>query len=340
MGVSCERRGSMTVGIVVNLSCEFCPPMYVSSLPINWPGKQPDSLLWLASFPRSGNTFMRILLANYFAESDAAYDINKLFDFVPSDTSALLWKRFCGEARPSTLELTWSARPAFIEHYRKSLASSTFPGFKTHTANVEISGRKGFDFRPGDRALYIVRHPLDVLLSYAQFNDWTIDATLDSMLSSGTYVFSEDHGGAFEVRGSWTEHVTSWVLSRPCPVLLVRYEELCAATEEALPGILNFIGAPIIPERIKRAAEASQFHNLRKQDARSRFNESPVTLKSSSFFRRGEALQWLRELTPRQAYRLADGCGEIMQKVGYTHPRNVLFDGRNALQPINLQAGI
>ncbi len=56
-----------------------------------------------------------------------------------------------------------------------------------------------------------------------------------------------------------------------------------------------------------------------------KFNETPDSAKSGGFFRKGESLQCLRDLTPRQAYLLADGCGGIMQRIGYTHPRNVLF---------------
>lgn len=69
-----------------------------------------------------------------------------------------------------------------------------------------------------------------------------------------------------------------------------------------------------------------------------RFNETPPYTRSGIFFRKGTSFQWLRELPPEQAYLLADSCEPIMGKLGYTHPRDVLFDGRNALQPVNLRA--
>jgi hypothetical protein len=308
-----------------------------SPLSADWAGRETDSLLWIASFPRSGNTFLRILLANYFASGDGAYDINALFDFVPSDTSGALWKRFSSDmAGPSTLERTWSLRPDFIRSYRKTLTASSFPGLKTHTAKVTISGQSGFDFKPNDRVIYIVRHPLDVLLSYADYTGQDVDATLKMMTTPGSFIFSPDHGGAIDLRGSWPQHVSSWLDTPPCPLLLIRFEELCGTTEKSLLQILTFLGAPIVSDRVARAVAASQFDRVREQEASNRFVETPATAKSGTFFRSGATLQWLRGLNREQANSLADGCGDIMQRLGYTHPSEVDVDGGNALRPVNL----
>jgi len=312
--------------------------MSIPALSANWPGRDAESLLWIASYPRSGNTFTRILLANYFSDDESPYDLNKLSEFIPSDTTGRLWKSYSEEmAAPSTLKRTWEARPGFIRHCRKTLSSWAFPALKTHTANVEVSGQRGFEFRKTDRAIYIVRHPLDVVLSYADFNGRDTNQAVEMMTTSGLCVFTDHHGGAYEVRGSWFEHVQSWLMAPRCPLLLIRYEELRGNTERALRDILDFIGTPVSPDRVSRAVEASRFDNVRKQNSLHGFIEAPKTLTSGNFFRKGEALQWLRELDPEQAYRLADSCEPIMSKLGYTHPRDVYFDGRNALQPIHLQ---
>lgn len=314
--------------------------MQTPPLSVNWSGREPESLLWLASFPRSGNTFLRILLANYFLGGGDAYDINALFDFIPSDTSGTLWKRFSSDmAGPSTLERTWSIRPDFIRNYRKTLAASAFPGLKTHTANARISGRSGFDFSPNDRVIYIARHPLDVLVSYADYIGQDIDSTLTLMTTPGSYIFSADHAGAIDLRGSWRQHVSSWLDSPPCPLLVLRYEELHRTPEKSLRQILTFLGAPILPDRMARAVEASGFEKVREQEASKSFVETPGTTKSGRFFRKGAMSQWLRDLSTEQAHRLADACGDIMQRLGYTHPNDVTPDGGNALQPLKLLPG-
>ena len=305
-------------------------------LAANWAGKDSESILWLASYPRSGNTFCRILLANYFAASSEPYDLNELHDFIPPDTSAILWHDLAPAAPNGDIrEQTWKLRPDFIERYRKLPKQSPLAGLKTHTANLSVFDSTGFTFRNNDRAIYIVRHPLDVLLSYSDFNGRNLDSAIDVMTTSGTCV-QDSYVGGFELRGSWSEHVASWLRSPPCPLLLIRYEELCRSTEETLRGMLAFLGAPILPDRVRRAVELSHFDRVREQAALQSFNETPPTTRSGTFFRKGKTLQWLRDLDPEQAYRLADKCMPVMTGLGYTDPREVLFDGRNALGPITL----
>ena len=300
----------------------------------NWADKDDESILWVASYPRSGNTFTRLLLANYFLAEESDYQINKLSDFVPSDTSKLLWKYFSSSS-PQSPETVWAERPKVFEHFRRTGKARAFFGLKTHTANVTLSGLPGFDFRPNDRAIYIVRHPLDVLLSYSDYNDRDIDSAIDVMCTSGVVVSAARHG-AFDVRGSWAEHVTSWLFSPSCPILLVRYEELCQQTEQTLRNMLSFLGSPAQSNRVKHAVDATRFDRVQEQEATHSFIERPSTTASGTFFRKGMPLQWLRELSPHHAYRLADRCGDVMRRLGYTDPRNVFFDGRNALGPVDL----
>jgi hypothetical protein len=310
--------------------------MHTLSLLPNWPDMDGESLLWLASYPRSGNTFTRILLANYFAAGEQPYDINQLSDFLPSDSNSVLWQRYLASSPPPmTPEAIWKSRPDFFQHYRRTRDRNSFPGLKTHTANLMAYGTKGFDLRANDRVLYIVRHPLDVLLSYSDFIGHDLDRTTDEMCASGAYSHTSATG-SLEVRGSWLEHASSWLKSSiPCPILLVQYEALRADPERSLRSILAFLGAQVLEERVAKAVRASSFDRLREQEAANRFYEASKRSTSGTFFRKGASLQWLKELTPEQANRLADGCLPIMEQVGYAHPREVFFDGRNAFKPLS-----
>lgn len=305
-------------------------------LSANWPGRDAESLLWLASYPRSGNTFTRALLANYFLAGEEAFDINALSVFLPSDTHPALWKSFSPSAAgPASPQETWQSRQKAFAHYRKTRDPKVFPGLKTHSANMEIFGAKGFDLRRNDRILYVVRHPLDVLLSFADFTGKDLDYSIAEMCASGAFSLERWYG-ALEARGSWQEHVTSWITAPPCPLLLVQYEALRSDTEKTLRTMLTFLGTPIIAEKVTRAVEATRFEKLRQQEMTQSFVEASQTSISGTFFRKGQSLQWLHALRPEQANRLADGCGEIMQRLGYAHPSDVYFDGRNAFIPLNL----
>ena len=305
--------------------------MNLPALTADWPGRDSESLVWLASYPRSGNTFTRILLANYLASEGDAYDLNLLQDFIPSDTNENLWKSAgIPPIRPDDWEGVWKARPTVFAHYRKTKGRQALSCLKTHSANIITFGAGGFDFRENDRALYIVRHPLDVLISLADFNGRDIESTIDVMTCSG-FAVRKDGSGRMEVRGSWGEHVASWISSAPCPLLLVRYEELAAETERTLRDILSFLGIPIVERRVQQALALSRFDKLREQEAEGSFIESHADTTSGRFFREGKSLQWLGKLGPEQASRLADACEKIMTPLGYTHPREVLFGGSKAV---------
>lgn len=310
--------------------------MTLPDLSAKWPGRDAESLLWLASYPRSGNTFTRILLANYFASDGEAYDINKLADFITADISNSVWQGSeAGLPAGKSIEAIWKGRPSAIASYRRKIGRQSLPGLKTHNANIPAFGVSGFDFRPSDRALYIVRHPLDLLLSLADYNAKDIDSAIAMMTIPG-YILHTETTGELEVRGSWTEHVASWLNTPPCPILLVRYEDLCSDTETTLRSILTYLKVPIVEERVHHAVAASRFEKLREQEAARSFREAPADTKSGRFFREGKSLQWLRKLHPAQAYKLADACEAVMVRLGYSHPRDVLFDGRNAFRPIQL----
>jgi hypothetical protein len=154
------------------------------------------------------------------------------------------------------------------------------------------------------------------------------------MSTSGLTLRAGKVGSGLEARGSWPEHVTSWIASPPCPLLLIRYNELTTATDATLRAILLFLKVPIVEEQVRHAVAASRFDKLREQEATSNFIERPEGTLSGSFFREGKSLQWLRKLSPAQAYKLADYCEKVMVPLGYTHPRDVLFDGRNAIAPV------
>lgn len=293
-----------------------------------------SKIYWIASYPRSGNTFVRILLSNYIISKDKSIQINEIYNFIPADTKSKLWDRVTPDLwKKAAQEQKWLWRASLIEEYRKQGLTRPFPGMKTHTINLPVFNQPAFSFSPADRIVYIVRHPLDVLMSYADYNGRDLDKAISIMSASGTCIDSDTPGG-FEPRGSWREHVASWLNCTDCPVLLVRYEDLCDRTETTLRDVLTFLDIPIDEERLRRAISFSAFSSLQQQEAEDGFRERPDVTLSGKFFREGRSRQWLKALSPERAYRLADHCGDVMTKLGYTHPRDVYFDGRNAYGPV------
>jgi hypothetical protein len=275
------------------------------------------SIVFLASYPRSGNTFARILLAAYHGIDD----LNRLEDAIPADTSEILWRNVPDyQSQEVSARNNWTFRRQVIADYRRDPSPLPFRGLKTHTANLVAFGAPAFELRPEDRVVYLARHPMDVAISNADYNNHDLDASIALMGRPGTCVAAGTLASV-EARGSWPEHVAGWLGCTTCPVLLVRYEDLVADTADMLRRIVAFIGLPVEEERIIRAVARADFSRLQRQEREGGFQEAPAHTRSGRFFREGRSGQWRNEMSPEQIELLAGICGETMIRLGYEDPR-------------------
>lgn len=268
------------------------------------------AIVFLASYPRSGNTLARVLLGAYHGVEE----LNRLEEAIPADTSDVLWQNV-PEQEISTRN-HWRFRRQVIDEYRRRPPALPLRGLKTHTANLSAFGAPAFYLRPEDRVIYLARHPLDVALSNADYNNQDLDASIDLMCRPGACVAAGTLASV-EARGSWPEHVAGWLTATACPVLPVRYEDLCADPAETLRRMLIFIGLPVEDSRLKQAVELADFSRLQRQERETGFQEAPDNTRSGRFFREGRSGQWRTEMSPEQIERLSGYCAETMARLGY-----------------------
>ena len=286
------------------------PTLFGFRVHLNAMGK----ILWLASYPRSGNTWLRAFLHNLLRNPAEPYDINRLQDFTLLENDARWYRRF--DPRPLTQltkEEVAALRPKVHEAMTRASPDTVF--VKTHNAVMEDRGQPLISLPLTAGAIYVVRNPLDVALSYAAQFGVSVDQAIDAMTHSGTQSIANQENFAYEVFGSWTENVESWT-AKPNPGLLVlRYEDMLEAPETTFGRVVAFLGLPPDPARLRRAISHSTFDRLRGQEQQRGFRER--SLKSERFFREGRAGQWRTGLKPRQIDRLVQSCDQQMTRFGY-----------------------
>jgi hypothetical protein len=251
------------------------------------------AIVWLASYPKSGSTWLRVLLANCEPARTEPVGVNELgqhwtalrrhiFDEVTGLCSAELHPEEIASLRP--------------EVHRFLAASEPSPTFlKTH--EQYHPGLGPMDVVAG--VVNLVRDPRDVAVSLAHHMAWSVDQTIafmaasDARLPCAERVYPE----LPERIGSWFSHGASWN-SSPMPRLRLTYEELSHDTHRNLGRVLDFCGLRCTAERIDRAVRWSRFEALQAQEAVSGFRERQPT--SQSFFREGKVGGWQGRLTPRQ----------------------------------------
>ena len=270
-------------------------------------------IIWIASYPKSGNTWMRAFLANYVLDRQEPFPINELGGFTLSDTRP----RFYQEAAGRPIAEINETQSVQLRDRAQELIAAVRPHdhfVKTHSQNTNHQGAALINRSVSKGAIYLSRNPLDLVSSYATHFGKSVDDAIDVMSNPGNSTIDAEHR-IFTLLGRWDDHVRSWRDATDMPLLLVRYEDLLSNPQKTFRRVLETLGIPVTEDRLRRAVRFSAFDELSGQESRDGFSERPP--HSESFFRRGEAGAWRTTLTRSQIDRLTADHGVTMRSLGY-----------------------
>lgn len=259
-----------------------------------------ESIVWLASYPKSGNTWVRFLL--YSAIHG------------PPAQSLDIAKKIPDIHRPLPFD-----KPA--------------PGpmlCKTHYAcspkHPQIGGT--------DRAVLIIRDPRDVLLSalnYRRLSGLTPQQMPDELYAKRFIAAGGDPDFKAMGFGTWAGHIESWQAQTDFPVLTVKYEALKADPARLLREITEFLGLDISDEAIGKAVKASSFDSMRALEirekhqraknvkARSLFVGADTARQSGTYFmNKGKTGQSLASISPQIEQAFNQAFADAMGRHGYS----------------------
>jgi hypothetical protein len=274
------------------------------------------SIVWLASYPKSGNTWVRAFLHNFLRASDRSYDINQLSDLTAGD-SQIGWYRQLDPQLDEhyTNERIRELRPAVHRLIARTSPDSVF--VKTHNALLEEDGRPLVNLESTAGTIYIVRNPLDVAISLSHHNRASIDQIVDYMGQSRAQTVGNEVN-VYEFYSSWSEHVASWTATASPTLHVMRYEDLTDNPTRAFRGLVEFLRIDAPRARIEKAVRLSSFNVLKAQERQKGFRERPVGVPA--FFREGKPGQWKKVLTSEQVQAIVTAHREQMARFGYVPP--------------------
>jgi len=268
---------------------------------------------WIASYPKSGNTWVRAIV-DRIVHPERTFDINALGKTAPSFSR--LTQKF---VERNGIALSGSA-PGEVRRWwtpvqREICAAGDGPLFiKTHNVAAKFDSGPFPDPGSSAGAIYILRDPRDVALSYAHHYKYTLGLAVVALCTSSAFNIKQEALGLTELLMSWGEHVQGWTSLKACPLLVLRYEDLLADPAEGVRRIGAFLDRPLAPERVAAIVAATSFDQLRGQERARGFNES---VRPDGFFRAGTSGQW-RDLADQNVFApLLDKHAGIMRKHGY-----------------------
>ncbi len=279
---------------------------------------KPKGIIWIASYPRSGNTWTRAFvhaLFNLMRDPDyAEVELNRIEDWSAAESSAAQYQRHLGKPafRATAAEIA-RVRPQVQADIASAAGRPVF--VKTHNANAADHGFPLINMGVSAGAIYVLRNPLDVAVSFAHFRGVSIDQAIADMATAGFGV-ATDRNNVRVITGSWSENVRSWT-ERPHPaVLVVRHEDMIEKPRETFAGIAHHLLVKPDDEQLDKSVALAGFDRLRGKEAAGGFAEKPDT-SADPFFREGRAGQWRERLTPEQVSRVVAAHGPVMQRFGY-----------------------
>lgn len=277
-------------------------------------------IILLASYPKSGNTWLRAMISSLRHEGETI-DINRLE--IPNAADRVACDNFLGlhSADLNFDELAW-ARPKLYEFAARDDGWCKI--LKVHDACLppKRNTPPPFSSKGVGAALYIVRDPRDVAVSFSHHLGISIDKTIEVMARPG-YTLAPQlralNAQLPQLLSTWSAHVLSWLNCTSFPVHLMRYEDMLADPMSIFGDAFRFIGLNAPRALMQRALAVTSFQSLKGQEETNGFKECPP--RNDRFFRRGIANGWQDTLTQRQADQVVSDHSNVMQLLGYLSKR-------------------
>jgi aryl sulfotransferase len=277
----------------------------------------PKKIVWLASYPKSGNTWFRAFLTALLNPGSGLVDINNMHPTTIA-SSRQLFDEMAGVASADlTADEIDRLRP--LVYRQNALEATEIVYHKIHDAWTRFpDGKAMFPEDVTKAVIYIIRNPLDVAVSFAHHLSTSIDRTI-AIMNNPRYAFCGKgdrlHNQLQQRLSTWSGHVTSWVDESGLPVLVLRYEDMKTNPFEAFSHALSFIGLKANEKEIQAAVAQTTFDSLKQQESEKGFSEKNAA--AQSFFRKGIVGDWRNSLSRQQIRQIIESHRVIMNRYGY-----------------------
>lgn len=304
-------------------------------------------LIYLASFPKSGNTWTRLFLFALFnpmVRDDSNFNLSDIAGRAGQmDVTFQLFERILGKPH---YEISDQEVAQTMPLAQKLLAIQQDKKVfvKTHLCNGAWHGTRTIGLDTFRSAVYIVRNPLDVTPSFASHMNTDIDGSIQAMARPSHFIggrqkkfnleeaikaekdkrpeLSDEEakekalapGQIPQLMGSWSEHVSSWTAEPDPRVIYMRYEDMKHDPADTFHRTAMHLGLPFSREEVIAAEEAVKFDKIQAKEKDQGFKEK---MGGDAFFRKGKTGSWKEEMTDEQVRRVIRNHHEQMRRFDY-----------------------
>ncbi len=275
-------------------------------------------IIWLASYPKSGNTWMRMFLKSYFMKSEEKFSLEGsiLDNFKPQGfpDQALLDRLKINYNKFDEIVKNWETMQDYINLNKRT----NF--VKTHNAMCTVDSHQFTTKRNTKGAIYIVRDPRDVLISLSHHMGIDYEKTFEHLSSSYNFEYPSTGDKRYRktLMGSWSDHYKSWKNYKSCKILIVKYEDMLSDGLNTFSKIINYLkevdGTEPDEDKLRKSIKQTQFKELQKIEKDHGFSEKG---KGELFFRKGKTGVWKKELPVNLVKKIETLFSKEMIELGY-----------------------
>ena len=281
-------------------------------------------IIWLASYPKNGNTWLRSLISAYYYSKDGVFlGDNHLKNVQQFPVKKYLENFDYDLSIPGDTSRLWVLAQEKINEDRK------IKFFKTHNALVKLGN---YDFTNRANSLggiYIVRDPRNVLDSMSRHFQIDHDKALEVMQDKKNFTYDfkkkKDYSD-YQFISSWELNYQSWKKNNLLPIKFLKYEDLLSETFFVFKEIIEFIDkltnnkSGFSREKAKNAVKSTSFENLKKIEERKGFSETIISReekKKIPFFHLGPKNNWQKNFDKEFVGKLNNIFKKNLIELGY-----------------------
>tara|TARA_Y100000590_G_scaffold286443_1_gene322279 strand:- start:1 stop:828 length:828 start_codon:yes stop_codon:yes gene_type:complete len=273
-------------------------------------------IIWLASYPKSGNTFVRAMLSAYFFSKDGNFDFKYLKSIKQFPSKQLFKKMGITSNDPNELLKNYVKSQEYINKRAPLIL------LKTHSSMFNINNNKFTDLNNSLGVIYIVRDPRNIITSFSNHYNLSLKESSLKMISN-TALGENSDKKVFTYMLSWKNNYNSWkVFLKEKKYLLIKYEDLIKDPKNLLIKMLNFISrlsknnSNIDLQKVDKVIASTTFENLKNLENKYGFNEKSSKMKKN-FFNLGKQNKWQNILDESIIETLSTEFKEEMKELNY-----------------------
>jgi hypothetical protein len=294
-----------------------------------------QNLFWIAGYPKSGNTWVRLFIAAITRERPNAFAAME--ETALQCSARLMVAAVRGGAFAYSHKLDVLADRAFIQrNFNERLDRRAGGGrhllVKSHSYAGSVNGQLQIAEGVAAKAIIVIRNPFDVCLSFSRHHGLDVGDAVEAMCNAAAML--PEHEVAHPMfLSSWGENVRSWLRREDFASLTIRYEDMVAKPITTFRRIAAFASQVRGERQILHALKQTQFDLLRSQEEQSGFAER--SRKAERFFAQGTVGAGFAALSPAQRERLFTHDEDLCRALGYFYSGDELSIGEIDLEALD-----